>query len=283
LWRHLFIDDAQHTDFPSAATPSISSVTPSNVPAGSATFTLTVNGANFSSDSVIEVDGVKETTTYVSSTQLKAAIPASQVASGAQLQVQVLNGSVSSGTSNGNDFTVTNPAPVIVSLTPFTIDKTFSPTIVVMGSGFVPTSVLQLNGSARQTSFVNSTQLDLTLTTADLNTPGTDAITVVNSAPGGGTSKAVNLIVSATPVPPTTLSLVSVSPNQFIYGSPDSTISLNGTGFDASAIANWNGQPLATTLVSATRSVQTPASTSSAISPSSITALRGKTAVQRAT
>jgi hypothetical protein len=140
------------------------------------------------------------------------------------LQVQVLNGTVASGSSNGNGITVTNPAAVVVSLTPSTIDKTFPPTIAVMGTGFVPTSVLQLNGSARQTSFVNSTNLNLTLTAADLNTPGTDAITVVNSAPGSGTSKAVNLTVSATPVPPATLSLVNVNPSQFAYGSPDSTI-----------------------------------------------------------
>jgi uncharacterized repeat protein (TIGR01451 family) len=166
---------------------------------------------------------------------------------------------VSSGTSNGNDITVTNPAPVIVSLAPSTIDKTFPPTIVVTGTGFVPTSVLQLNNGARQTSFVNPTRLSLTLTAADLNTPGTDVVTVVNSAPGGGTSKGVNLIVSATPVPPTstTLSLVSVTPNQFLYGSPDSTIYLNGTGFDASAIANWNGQPLTTTLASPTQLIAT--------------------------
>lgn len=216
-----------------------------------------MNGANFESDSVIEVNGIKETTTYVTSAQLKTTIPASQVASGAQLQVQVLNGSVASGTENGNEITVTNPAPVIVSLTPATVDKTFPPTIAVIGTGFVPTTVLQLNGSARQTSFVDSTRVDLTLTTADLNTPGTDAITAVNSAPGGGTSKAVNLTVSATPVPPTTLSLVSVSPNQFTYGSPDSTIYLNGSGFDASAIANWNGKPLTTALASPTQLIAT--------------------------
>jgi hypothetical protein len=212
-----------------------------------------VNGTNFESDSVIEVNGAKETTTYVSSTQLKANIPANQVASGAQLQVRVLNGTVASGTSNGNDITVTNPAPVIVSLTPGTIDKTFPPTIIVTGTGFVPTTVLQLNGSARQTSFVNSTKANLTLTPADLNTPGTDAITAVNSAPGGGTSKAVNLIVSATPLPPPppttpTLSVTGVFPTQFYVGTGDSTIFVDGTGFDTTSIVNWNGQPLTTSL-----------------------------------
>jgi hypothetical protein len=125
LWRHLFINVAPHTDFPlgSHTLHLVCSSVQRSRRVG--TFTLTVIGANFSSDSAIEVDGVKETTTYVSCTQLTTTIPASHVASGAQLQVQVPNGSVTSGTSNGNDITVTNPAPVIVSLTPSTIDKTF--------------------------------------------------------------------------------------------------------------------------------------------------------------
>ena len=238
-----------------AAAPIITSIAPSSVAAGSASFTLSVNGANFSSNSVIAVGGVKETTTYVNSTQLTTMLPATQVASGAELQVQVLNGSETSGTSSGNQVTVTNPAPVILSLTPASVDPTFPSTIAVTGSGFVPTSVLQLNGSARQTSFVNATRLSLTLTAADLATPGSDAITVINSAPGGGTSPAVALTVSAVPAPPPPspkLSLMSVAPTQFAYGSPDSGISLSGTGFDASAIANWNGKPLTTTLISPT-------------------------------
>ena len=240
---------------PSAATPVVSSVAPANVPAGSAAITLTVKGSNFQSDSVIEVDGTKEATSFVNSGELTTTLPASQVASGAQLQVQVSNGSVSSAASSSQQITVTNPAPVVTSLTPSTVGPASPPKIVINGTGFVPTSVMQLNGSARQTSFVSSTQLSLTLTAADLQTPGSDAITAVNTAPGGGTSKAVQLTVSATPPPPPpppTLSLASVAPQQVAYGSPDTHIHLTGTGFDSTAIANWNGQPLTTTLVSAT-------------------------------
>ena len=241
---------------PSAATPVVSSIAPTNVPAGSTAITLTVTGSNFQSDSVIEVDGTKEATSFVNSGELTTTLPASQMASGAQLQVQVLNGSVSSAASSTQQITVTNPPPVVTSLTPPTVGPASSPKIVIGGTGFVPTSVLQLNGSARQTSFVSSTQLSLTLTAADLQTPGSDAITAVNTAPGGGTSKAVQLTVSATPPPPPpppTLSLTGVTPQQVAYGSPDTHIYLAGAGFDSTAIANWNGQALTTTLVSATQ------------------------------
>src|ERR1700688_2344756 len=60
---------------PSTAAPAISSIAPSNVPAGSTAFTLTVNGANFDSTSVIEVGGVKEATTYVNANQLTTMMP----------------------------------------------------------------------------------------------------------------------------------------------------------------------------------------------------------------
>ena len=100
---------------PSAAAPVVSSIAPANVPAGSAAITLTVAGSNFQSDSVIQVDGTKEVTTFVNSGELTTIVPASQVASGAQLQVQVLNGSVSSAASSSQQITVTNPAPAVTS------------------------------------------------------------------------------------------------------------------------------------------------------------------------
>lgn len=244
---------------PSAATPSISSVAPTNVPAGSAAFTLTVNGTNFETGSVVEVNGVKETTTYVSATELKAAIPASQVASGTQLQVRVLNGTVSSDTSNVSEITVTNPAPVIVSLTPSTIDKTFPPTIAVTGTGFVPTSVLQLNGNARETTFVDSTRINFTVTATDLEAPGTDSITIENSAPGGGTSAPaalnVTLVSSSKPV------VSSLSPAMGLVGAPDTTVTVTGSGFTKDAAGSLGGYPLNTTYVSPTDlSIVVPAS-----------------------
>jgi hypothetical protein len=64
---------------PSAAAPVISSIAPVNVSAGSAAFTLTVNGANFQSDSVIEVAGTKETTSFVNSGELTTTLPATSI------------------------------------------------------------------------------------------------------------------------------------------------------------------------------------------------------------
>src|SRR5262249_59521668 len=61
--------------------PSLTSISPSSATAGGPGFTLTVNGSNFVSASVVQVNGANRTTTFVSSTQLTAAIPATDTAS----------------------------------------------------------------------------------------------------------------------------------------------------------------------------------------------------------
>jgi len=70
-------------------------------------------------------------------------------------------------------------------------------TLTVHGSNFVPSSTVNWNGNSRTTTFVSSTQLQAHIMAADLATPGNVAITVVNSAPGGGTSNSVNFTVPA--------------------------------------------------------------------------------------
>lgn len=64
-------------------------------------------------------------------------------------------------------------------------------TLTVNGTGFVPGSVLNWNGSPRTTTFVNSSQLTAKILTADLATASTATITVVSPGPGGGTSNGV--------------------------------------------------------------------------------------------
>jgi hypothetical protein len=87
--------------------PSISSLSPTHAPAGAA-FTLTVNGFNFTSTSVVNVGGKPEPTTFAGSAQLVAATPSITVTDG---------GNVSSAVSfTIDDFSLAGPtAPVTVS------------------------------------------------------------------------------------------------------------------------------------------------------------------------
>src|SRR5262249_56583273 len=60
--------------------PAISSLSPTSATAGGAAFTLTVNGTGFISSSVVKWNGTARTTTFISATQLQAAITAADIA-----------------------------------------------------------------------------------------------------------------------------------------------------------------------------------------------------------
>ena len=64
--------------------PSVSSISPSSGTVGGAAFTLTVNGTNFVSGSVVKWAGASLTTSFQSSTKITAAVPASNLASQGQ-------------------------------------------------------------------------------------------------------------------------------------------------------------------------------------------------------
>jgi hypothetical protein len=61
-------------------------------------------------------------------------------------------------------------------------------TLTVNGTGFVSNSVVRWNNDALVTQFVSSSQLTATVPAAEIATASTGWVTVVNSAPGGGTS-----------------------------------------------------------------------------------------------
>src|SRR5260370_16801596 len=84
--------------------PTITSMSPTSAIAGAAAFTLTVNGANFVTGSMVNFNGNALATTFVSATQLTAAIPASDIAPAGTFNVTVTN--PGGGASNSVTFTV---------------------------------------------------------------------------------------------------------------------------------------------------------------------------------
>ena len=69
-------------------------------------------------------------------------------------------------------------------------------TLTVNGTGFVSTSLVKWNGSARATTFVSSSQLKANILVSDIAKAGTASVTVVNPGPGGGVSNVVFLPVA---------------------------------------------------------------------------------------
>src|SRR5579871_3613263 len=233
--------------------PTISTLSPANAVAGTAAFTLTVNGSGFVSGAVVNWNGANRTTTFVSATQLQAAITAADIATAGTAQVTVVNPSPGGGASSSVSFTITaaNPVPTINSLSPASATAgTAAFTLTVNGSGFVNGAVVRWNGSNRTTTFVSATQLQAAIATADIATAGTGQVTVFNPAPGGGTSGVAGFtVVAANPVP-TVNSLLPVS---VTAGTLSFTLTVNGAGFIAGSVVNWNGSARSTTYVSATQ------------------------------
>ena len=71
--------------------PSTSSIRPNTAERGSSGFTLTVNGNNFVTGSTVRWNGAARPTTYISPTQLTAAIPASDLVTTGTFEVSVIN------------------------------------------------------------------------------------------------------------------------------------------------------------------------------------------------
>ena len=69
-------------------------------------------------------------------------------------------------------------------------------TLTATGTLFVPTSVVKWAGNARTTTYVGSTSITALITANDLIATGTQAVTVFNPTPGGGTSSGQNYTVS---------------------------------------------------------------------------------------
>src|SRR3990167_5435625 len=243
---------------PSAApnpVPTTTSISPTSKNAGESEFTLTVNGTNFISGSVVKFDGSNRTTTYVSSTQLTATIPASDLTTGGTFLITVFNPTPGGGTSDAQTLTVNNPVHTTTSIDPNgkTVgDSEF--TMTVSGTLFISSSVVKFNGSDRTTTFVNSTTLTATIPSSDMTSEGTFPITVFNPTPGGGESNSQTFTISVTPPTPNPVpTLTSISPSSATQNDPEFTMTLTGTDFVSTSVARFNGVSRTTTYVSSTQ------------------------------
>jgi hypothetical protein len=233
--------------------PTVTSVSPTTGLAGGAAFTLTVNGTGFVPNSVVNFNHIARVTTFVSSTQLTAAILASDIASSGTFQINVTDPTPGGGTSTNNvTFQVNNPVPVITSLSPTSIAAGSAAfTLTINGTGFVTGATLSFGGVTRGTTFVSSTQVTAAILPADVATTGTPAVILTNPTPGGGASNSVNFNVTAAanPVP----TITTISPTSIAAGSIAFTLTVNGTNFVSNSVVNFNGAAKLTTFVSATQ------------------------------
>jgi hypothetical protein len=229
------------------AMPGNLSVTPLGTDTSGATFTVAwgnVTGATSYRYVAAFSDGTASqqgTVAGLLSFQLRMPYHVSGAASGGFVCVRSVNGAGQSADQACSAVSVparpvTLPVPVVGSLSPASAvagDAGF--TLTVNGSGFVASSVVRWNGTARTTTFVSATQLRIALTAADLASPGSASVSVFTPAPGGGTSGTTSFTIAAPAPPPQAPSTPPATPS-----NPSVSLRAIDTGGVTFAIA-WNG------------------------------------------
>jgi Tol biopolymer transport system component len=166
-----------------------------------------------------------------------------------------------------NSSTTFNPTPAISGIFPDQATATelsgsactsASPTTIsIAGTGFITTSQAQWNGNNRTTTLnVNTNQLTVSLLACDLTTAGINQVTVMNPAPGGGTSFAANFVIIQPNNPAPVISMISPSSTAVGALPPGGTITVSASaatsGFVSPSVVAFNGSPRTTTFVSST-------------------------------
>src|SRR4029450_2168667 len=97
--------------------PVATSLSPNSALAGGTAFTLTVHGSSFAPSSTVKWNGSNRSTTFVSSTQLQAAIGAADIAGAGTALVTVVTPPPGGGTAGALPFTISGPPVLTVSAT----------------------------------------------------------------------------------------------------------------------------------------------------------------------
>lgn len=229
--------------------PTLTSLSPSSIPANNGTVQLTLMGTNFTPTTEVLYNGSEIPATYVSSTQITVSFYGYFSQSGSTVGIAAVDPASGNVDSNFLQLMITPAIPVTTSVTPATLPADQgATTITVSGQYFSSTSVIYFNGSARPTTLNNSGQLVGQLTALDVSTAGTETITVEDSLSGNVASNPVSLVIQPLP----TLALTSLFPATVPAGNGAFTLTVVGNGFSTNSAIAWNGTALTTTHVSVT-------------------------------
>jgi len=253
--------------FQSNTGAQITTLSPSNVTAGSPSFTLTINGTGFVTQTYISWNGGKLATSDITDSsgnvlQVYATIPASLVTTPGKAEILTHNpysGAGNNGLSNPLNFlinssTPANPVPLLQSISPTNVNVgSGQTTLTLSGADFLtsanPPAIVCWNSGTLATptymtlasSSASSTQITATLPPGLLSAAGTAFVTVVNppsssGAPACGSGVDTSGQLAFTIVQPNPLPVLqSISPSNVNAGSAAFPLTLTGTNFVTSS------------------------------------------------
>ncbi len=217
------------TQVPNNPVPTLGSISPTSATAGGSAFTLTANGTQFvSGASEVRWNGTALATTFVSATQLTAAVPASLIAQGGTASVTVVTAVPGGGTSSAKSFAVMNVVPSLTSISPSSvIAGNAGFTLTINGTGFGANASAFVEATALATTVVSPTQITALVPSTAIRSAGTAQVRVSNPAPGGGTSAPLTMTIR----PPVITQLGTSSIPVLSATSAPINVLVNGTDF----------------------------------------------------
>jgi endonuclease G len=165
-----------------AAAPGITSFSPTSGTVGTS---VTINGTNFSSASLVTFNGTSASFTLNSSIKITATVPSG--ATTGRIAVTTPGGTATSS----SNFTVTSgtPAPVIISFSP--TSGSVGASVTINGTNFNSTSAVKFNGTSA--SFTLNSNVKITATVPSGATTGPISVTT----PGGTATSSSNFTVTS--------------------------------------------------------------------------------------
>jgi outer membrane protein assembly factor BamB len=223
--------------------PTIASLAPATLAAGSANFQLTVTGTNFAATATVLWNGSPIPTTYDSATELTAQVSAAKIATPGTIAVTVSNNAAAGGTSGVQNFTVSvaPPAPSLTSVSPATLAAYSTAGLTITGAGFSPLTLVIFNGQVLPSTYVSSTQITVGPTQFNY---AVGTIQLYVEDPGSGDRPSNPLQVAITqPVP----ILSGLTPGSVTAAQPSLPLTVNGQYFTVTSVVYFNGSARPTT------------------------------------
>lgn len=197
--------------------PTTTGTSPNAAIAQSAGFTLTVNGTNFSPNSVVRWNGWDQPTTYVSATQLTATIAAANIVTSGTALATVFTPPAGGGVSNSQVFTIQPGPPAISRLSPTSGSASGGNIVELHGNSFSPDTQVFVNGVATgKPTIFDPTWLAVTM---PAGTPQTSVQVTATNSKGTGTA-----------------------PGGYFYVTPSNILMQDSFNGDSSVV--WNTSPL---------------------------------------
>lgn len=231
--------------------PTVTSLAPTIVVAGSPAFNLLVNGTNFAANSQVYLGDKYLATSFVSATQLSATVPATAIARPRTPSVFVYNGRRNGGLSNAIQLPITpsTPAPIVTSLSANTmVAGSPARTLTITGTNFGAGSQVFLGRTLLTNNSVSATQIVAAVPATALTNPGQFPVVVSN-----GVSSGASTPIAFTVTPANAPTVTTLSPTTVVAGSPAFTLTVNGTNFVSGSQVYLGNTYLATSFISATQ------------------------------